>query len=119
MNPEAPDVFLIADRGQGYLVSYNRETKEIGLICPCCMFDNHRIAIMSAVEQALAAGEITGKILWCDSGRDDDPRHYYGDTLAKYPPLKQECFKGGSAEEISAEMRALLHEAALKVSAPV
>ena len=105
------NVFLVVDQDQAYLLCYEHETDEFGYMCPCCMNDSHRRAIMDTVSEAIRDGNVKGTVLWC-SHKKDSP--HLGENLGHYAPLEQRMFKGGSAKGISAETKALIREEALR-----
>ncbi len=57
------NVFLVVKNNQAYLLNFERD--DFGYMCPCCMHQVHREAIIAAVDDAYKTGTFSGKVIWC------------------------------------------------------
>lgn len=101
-----------------FLVSYDHVKDDFGFLCPCCMEESDHKAIMNAVKTVIDAGKAhDNEVIWCsNNGERPNPllKFLYGNTLSRYPGLRQESFVGGLTESIPPEAKQSVREEALR-----
>jgi hypothetical protein len=103
------NIYLVVDQGKAYILNYDERTDEWSNVCPCCLANENRKAIMDAVRQAIADGTASAPAIWCDVIQERVGSSDYG-----HWGFDQTMFVQGCTSEISPETKALVREEALR-----